>query len=170
MRNWICSAVFLVCALAAPAQVSSSQCVKWKATHVRKSGTGWDVSLVDFHRRSGERPLHGRLEHVVRTDYSTVADLFLYTEALVDPCQHEVGLRTLFLQVTRAWGLALNGKTFAVTLSREIGEMQEGRRVPWGGITEITLIDTTGTGKFDLLEYGMVPDSIPAWTNASKKP
>lgn len=126
--------------------------------------------MVDFRHKLAEVPLYGRLEHVVRTDYALRNEFFPWSEVVVDDCQHKAVLRSLFLQVRRAWGLTLNGKRFSVTLSGELGEMHEGRQVPWGGVTEITLIDTTGTGKFDLLQYGMVPESIPAWISAGKKP
>ena len=138
--------------------------------HVHKPGSGWDVSIFDRDHKSREVTLHGKFEHVVRTDYATLGDSFLFTQVLADTCQREATLKTLSLHVMRVWGFAVNGKTFALTMSGDVGEIQDGQRVPWMAATEITLVDTTGSGKFDLLEWCMGPDSIPTWASTNQKP
>ena len=170
MKNCLCLSLLWMCfALAALAQAPSSSCVL-SMVHVHKPDTGWDVSIFDFHHKTREVPLHGELEQVVRTDYAILGGSFLFTQVLADTCQHEATLKPLYLRVMRASGFALNGKTFALTMSGEIGDIKDGHQVPWMGVTEITLVDTTGTGKFDLLEWGMGPDSIPAWVSTNHQP
>lgn len=137
-----------------------------------KRNAGWDVSIFDFQHPTDEgRPAildsggifdSGKYRDVIETGYLTRGSYFPF---MVERCQ------TMYLHIEAAWGLALHGKRFALGLSGECFEKEKKRWVRLACVTELALIDTKGTGKFDVLEVGKaLPDSIPDWVNAGRKP
>jgi len=144
-------------------------------TQVQKPDTGWDVTIVDRDQKMGtsaRRPsTNPALEGTRWTEYALRGKYFAFTEVVVDSCSRKVTLRTEHLLLDHAYGVSLDDRTFALVLSGNCGTLEGEVWTAAGCDTSITIIDTTGSGKFDLLKFGhWAPDSIPAWVTQSSKP
>jgi len=135
---------------------------------VDKLDAEWDVSMVDRAHKSGsDRPAGVAtrgFEDVVLSKYAITGQYFPFTEVTFYPCEHKVSLRTEHLFLKEAYGYSLHGKTFALTLVGSCGRLNMKEWIAAGCDTSITLIDTKGSGEFDLLRIGkFVPEFIPQW-------
>lgn len=135
---------------------------------VQKPDSGWDVSIVDrSHKVGAGRPAiasNSELNDVVVSEYALRRKYFLFTEVVMYPCDHSVSLRAEHLSLTHAYGYSLHGKTFALALFGNCGRLEKQKWVGAGCDTYITLTDTKGSGRFDLLRIGRsAPESVPQW-------
>jgi hypothetical protein len=119
--------------------------------HVQKPDAGWDIDNIDRSAklRSVEGPLHGPgSPSVVRTEYRIRNPYFSYIEVVADPCNHSASLRSRQLRLEQAYGYAVGHKTFAFFLLGECGQMGKKGWMAAACDTYVTLIDTTGSGKW----------------------
>jgi hypothetical protein len=135
---------------------------------VQQLDSGWDVGNVDrTHKIGAVRPATNStlgFEEAVVSKYALRRKYFAFTEVVVYPCEHSVSLRTEHLFLKSAVGYSLHGKTFALVLFGGCGRMEKRRWIAAGCDTSITLTDTNGSGRFDLLQIGkMAPESVPPW-------
>jgi hypothetical protein len=135
---------------------------------VRQPDSGWDVGSVDRTHKlgSGGPAMNSVLgfEEVVGTKYALRRKYFAFTEVVVNPCDHSVSLRTEHLLLKQAMGFSLHGKTFALALFGNCGRLEKRTWIAAGCDTYVTLTDTSGSGRFDLLLIGKAtPESVPVW-------
>lgn len=172
-KSWVCAIALFVpfCAgLAAQAIKEEKPCEakpEW-ILKVQQPDSGWDVENIDRTRKVGpDGPVRASalgFEEVVVSTYAIRDRYFAYTEVTVYPCDHSVLLRTQHLFLEKAQGYSLHGKTFALVLSGGCGLLEKGEWIAASCDIDITLTDTTGTGRFDLLRIGRPrPESVPPW-------
>ena len=141
---------------------------------VSRPGTGWNLSIVDRGKQLGARrralSSNPAFKDVFEAEYALLGKYFAFTEVVVEPCEHSVSLRTQHIKVEHAFGYSTSGTTFAIVLSGNCGRLEKRERIA-ACETAITLTDTNGTGKFDLLRFGVSGrDSVPSWAGRASKP
>jgi len=135
---------------------------------VQRPDSGWDVGVVDrTHKLSTGGPAVNAVlgfDEVVVTKYALRRKYFAFTEVVLYPCDHSVSLRTEHLLLKQAMGFSLHGKTFALALFGNCGRLEKRTWIAAGCDTYVTLTDTSGSGRFDLLRIGRAtPESVPPW-------
>jgi hypothetical protein len=78
-------------------------------------------------------------------------------------CDNSATVLPGYLRVEHAYGYSESGRTFALVLSGNCGELDKGRWIAAMCDETIALVDTTGSGKFDLLEIGEANPDMPKW-------
>jgi hypothetical protein len=124
--------------------------------------SGWDVSLVNLsQRRNSEARFDGAIESelALRTRY------FRYTKVVTQACDQSATIMTGYIRVEHAYGISASGKTFALVLLGNCGSFNKGRWVPAMCDESVALVDSTGSGKFDLLEIGETKPEMPKWAH-----
>src|SRR5258708_1893872 len=142
---------------------------------VYKSDTGWDLGIVDrgkqLDSKGHDLSSNPAFKDVFVAEYALRGQYFAFTEVVVEPCDHSVSLRTQHINVSHAYGYSINGKTFAIVLSGNCGRLVKREWIAAGCDTSITLTDTHGLGRFDLLRFGNpAPESVPSWASRTSKP
>jgi hypothetical protein len=137
-------------------------------TAVRKPDQGWNIDLIDnAHKiRQGRQTVGSdpAYQDVLETEYAIKNKYFAWTDVVVNPCDHSASLRTQHLRVDHAYGFSWRGKTFAYLFYGNCGALENGEWVSASCVTGIMVSDTTGTGRFDFLQFGkMGPSAIPEW-------
>jgi hypothetical protein len=143
-------------------------------SQIQKPDSGWDVAIVDRGQKMGTSArglsTNPSLKVATWTEYALLGKYFAFTEVVVDSCTHKATLRTQHLLAEHAYGVSYLDRTFALVLSGNCGILDGKVWEAAGCKTSITLIDTTGSGKFDLMMIGhWAPDSIPDWVTQSSK-
>lgn len=144
-------------------------------TQVQQPDSGWDVAVVDRGQKMGTSArglsTNPALEGTRWTEYALRGKYFAFTEVVVDSCSRKVTLRTQHLLLEHAYGVSNDDRTFALVLSGNCGTLEGNVWTAAGCDTSIMLVDTTGSGIFDLMKIGrMAPDSIPVWVAQPSKP
>lgn len=142
---------------------------------VERPDTGWNLGIVNRQKKivadSHTLSSNAAFKDVFVAEYALRGKYFAFTEVVADPCEHSVALRTQHLRVEHAYGYSIHGKTFAIVLAGNCGQLEKGQWIAAGCDTRITLVDTTGSGKFGLLKFGAFePDSVPDWASRTSPP
>jgi hypothetical protein len=130
-----------------------------------RNPSGWDVSLVSLTSRtqgpsaSSERRIDGAVESelTLRNRY------FRFTKVVLHSCDDSATVLPGYLRVAHAYSISASGRTFALVLSGNCGELVKGRWIAAMCDETIALVDTTGSGEFDLLEIGEAVPDMPEW-------
>ena len=137
---------------------------------VSKPDAGWDTGFVDkAHKLGRDGPIltsKPDLEGVVVSEYPKRRKYFIWTEVVAYSCDHSATLRTERILIAHIYGYAKKGKTFAYAVLGNCGKLEQGAWHAAGCDVGVLLMDTTGTGRFDLLRIGREsPISTPDWVN-----
>jgi hypothetical protein len=137
---------------------------------VSKPDSGWDTGFVGrAHKLGHEAPAltaKPGFEGVHEAEYAARQKYFKWIELVAYPCEHRVSLKTQRLLIGHVYAFTKNGKTFALAVQGNCGNLVKGEWHAAGCDTGILLIDTTGSGKFDSLRIGRsAPDAVPAWVD-----
>jgi hypothetical protein len=135
-----------------------------------KNPAGWDVSLVLLspHPRGPSASSETRFDGAVESELGLRSHYFRFTKVVMHSCDHSVTVLPGYLRVERAYGIAESGRTFALVFSGNCGELEKGHWIAAMCDETIALVDTTGSGKFDLLEIGEANPDMPQWVHRSQ--
>lgn len=86
----------------------------------------------------------------------------------MDSCDQSATIVPAYLRVEHAYGFSVSGRTFALVLSGNCGWFEKGRWISAMCDESIALVDTTGSGTFDLLEIGEENPDMPTWVPRPK--
>jgi len=127
--------------------------------------SGWDVSLVSLPPRTRvrSRSSEPRFDGAIESELTLRSRYFRFTKVVLHSCDHSATVLPGYLRVEHAYGISESGRTFALVLSGNCGELVKGRWIAAMCDETIALVDTTGSGEFDLLEIGEAQPDMPKW-------
>ena len=100
------------------------------------------------------------------TENESKRKFFKWTDVIVDTCKHSAELKTEYLRVTHVYAYAVEGKVFAYGVYGVCGHMEKSVWIGAGCETGLMITDTTGSGKFDSLQFGRwTPSTVPDWVH-----
>ena len=130
-----------------------------------RNPSGWDVSMVNLSRPTRSVP---RYDGAVESEVELRSRYFRYTGVVMHSCDQIATIVPKYLRVEHAYGISSSGRTFAVVLRGNCGELVKGRWIAALCDASIALVATSGSGKFDLLEIGEGIPDMPQWVHRPK--
>ena len=124
--------------------------------------SGWDASSFNLSRRIRSEP---RYDGAVESELGLRNRYFRFTRVVLHSCDNSATVFPDYLRVEHAYAISASGRTFALVLSGNCGQFEKGRWIAAMCDATIALVDTTGSGKFDLLEIGEAKPEMPGWVS-----